>query len=213
MSHKPLAIVTCGPALEPIDAVRCITNHSTGELGTILSNTLAEAGFDVVCLRGDLATAPASAYARNLRFSTNASLLTAIRDFAPRAVFHAAALCDFLVSEISGVVPAGKIRSDAPDLTLRLSPAPKILPQLRDLFPQAVIVGWKFEIDGTREQALARGHRQLRECRTDACVVNGSAYGDGFGVLESGATTPEPFGDKRALSTYLARWTLGRIRH
>ncbi len=211
MSKKPLAIVTCGPALEPIDAVRCITNQSSGELGTILSNALAETGFEIVCLRGELATAPASAYARILRFSTNASLLTAIRELSPQAVFHAAALCDFLVSGISGAPVTGKIRSDTPDLTLRLSPAPKILPQLRDLFPQAVIVGWKYEVDGSMENVVSRGQRQLEECRTDACVVNGSAYGDGFGFLEPKAVAPVPFADKRTLSVHLARWAMARV--
>lgn len=67
--------------------------------------------------------------------------------------------------------------------TLHLEPAPKILPRLRDWFPDTWIVGWKHELDGDRSAALAKGAAQTRECRTDACVVNGEAYGTGFGIL------------------------------
>ena len=51
-------------------------------------------------------------------------------------------------------------------------------------FPGAVIVGWKYELAGTRDDAFAAAWRQLRECDSDACILNGSAYGDGFAVCE-----------------------------
>ena len=54
-----LALVTCGPAYEPIDKVRRITNQSTGELGALLTETLARANFEVLCLRGEMAVYPA----------------------------------------------------------------------------------------------------------------------------------------------------------
>ena len=49
-------IVTCGPSYEPIDDVRRITNFSTGELGVLLTDKLAAAGFDVCCLERIYAT-------------------------------------------------------------------------------------------------------------------------------------------------------------
>ena len=42
---------------------------------------------------------------------------------------------------------------------------------------------WKFEVDGNRETALEEGRKQIAECGTNACVVNGPAYGAGFGLL------------------------------
>ena len=54
-TQMPLALVTCGPAYEPIDEVRRITNQSTGELGALLSEALARANFEVLCLRGQMA--------------------------------------------------------------------------------------------------------------------------------------------------------------
>lgn len=205
---SPTALVTCGPAYEPIDAVRCITNHSTGELGTLLAEALAAAGFAVTCLRGKMAVHPAPKNARVIPFGTNGSLIETLESIEPpAAVFHAAALCDFTVAQDPD--GKGKIRSDTPELRLVLKPAAKVLPLLRPLFPDALIVGWKYEVDGTREEAIERGRHQIAKCNTSACVVNGPAYGEGLGLLENGnvlhqATRPE-------LCGHLARWARHRL--
>lgn len=202
----PIALVTCGPAYEPLDAVRRITNHSTGELGAMLCDTLIAAGFAVTCLRGEMATHPASSSAKVIPFGTNASLLDILEGIEPpRVLFHAAALCDFSYDGEA----TGKIRSDTPELHIILRPAPKVLPQLRPLFPQALIVGWKYEVDGTREDALALGRRQIAKNNTDACVVNGPAYGEGLGLQEPGQLTH--YASRHEFCTSLANWAAARI--
>jgi len=204
----PLALVTCGPAYEPIDDVRRITNHSTGELGTILSNALHAGGFHVLCLRGEMATHPAPSDGEVIPFSTNFSLEQELEKLpeAPAVIFHAAALCDFTVE--AGSASGKKIRSNA-ELTLTLRPTGKILPRLRPLFNEALIVGWKYELEGTHADALARARSQISHARTDACVVNGAAYGEGFGLVEDGAV--DHFPDKEALGAHLVRWTLEKL--
>jgi phosphopantothenoylcysteine synthetase/decarboxylase len=204
----PSVLVTCGPAYEPIDAVRCITNHSTGELGAMLSEALAAAGFAVTCLRGEMATHPAPPGARVAPFGTNGSLIEILEGIEPpAAVFHAAALCDFTVVQDQDA--AGKIRSDTPELRLVLKPAPKVLPLLRPLFPDALIVGWKYEVDGTRQEAIERGRHQIAKCNTSACVVNGPAYGPGLGLLENEEVHHHP--TRMNLCEHLARWTRDRL--
>jgi len=209
----PLALVTCGPAYEPIDGVRRITNHSTGELGTTLSTALHAAGFEVVCLRGEMATHPAPRDLAVIPFSTNSSLERELEKLpeAPAVIFHAAALCDFTVSGMSGPASGKKIRSDASELILTLIPAGKILPLLRPLFSEALIVGWKYELEGTRDEAITRARSQISHARTDACVVNGSAYGAGFGLVESGSDAIGYLPDKAALSAHLVRWTQKKL--
>ncbi len=184
-SSKPLAVVTCGPASAPIDSVRRITNFATGEIGTLLSLALQEAGWDVVCLRGEGSTFLVPDGIDVRAFSTNDSLSALFQGLpaAPNAIFHAAALCDFQVASIEGGAGMKKIPTRDGALTLHLEPAPKILPRLREWFPVAFIVGWKYELDGDRAAALEKGAAQIRECRTNACVVNGAAYGEGFGIL------------------------------
>lgn len=203
-------IVTAGPSYEPIDEVRRITNSSSGELGVRLSNRLAAAGFEVTCLLGKMAIFRGECEAaRVIPFSTNDDLLAKLeslaRDGAPHAVLHAAALADFKVRREGA---ERKIASRAGEVALTLVPATKVLPQLRALFPAARIVGWKYELDGSRDDALAKGRAQLAACATDACAVNGAAYGDGFGFLDrSGLCTHVP--DKGALCDFLAEWLRG----
>ena len=201
----PLAFVTCGPAHEPIDRARRITNFSTGEIGSHLANALSARGFDVVCFRGEGSTFPAPGGADIRPFSTNDSLAGCLRvpGPAPAVIFHAAALCDFVVAGIEGAGVGHKISSRGGDVRLVLKPARKILPLLRGWFPSAWIVGWKYELDGSRDDAVSRAAAQIREAQTDACVVNGAAFGEGFGLLlPDGLLTPAP--DKASLAELLA---------
>jgi len=62
-------------------------------------------------------------------------------------------------------------------------PAPKVIAHLRDWFPRAGLVGWKFAVDGDRAGAVAQAESQISENRTNACVANGRAYGKGFGLV------------------------------
>lgn len=210
---KRRVIITCGPAIAPIDGVRRITNVSTGEIGTILADVLAGGGCDVLCLRGEGSTAsPPQTGCTVASFTTNDSLLEILGREAGRAtaVLHAAALCDFEV--VPPTAGTRKIRSDAGGLTLQLIPAPKVLPRLRGLFPSALLVGWKYELDGTREDAIGRARAQLHSNATDACIVNGSAYGPGFGLIESGYPGISHFEDKHQLANGLHQWLIGRWR-
>ncbi len=186
--------VTCGPTYEPIDEVRRITNFSTGRLGTKLGNFLTALGHEVFSLRGHYATytGPNNA-AHIIPFTTTENLAENLRRLAEtaqiEAVFHAAAVADFRVDQIldeSGASVQGrKISSRAGSLALILMPTVKIIRNLRAWFPQARLFGWKFEVEGNRDQALANARHQIQECATDVCVVNGRAYGEGFGVLVS----------------------------
>lgn len=188
-------LITCGPSYEPVDQVRRLTNFSTGRLGMTLAHHLARAGHDVLCLRGEQATYAGSLEGvRHEGFSTNADLGARLEAWAGvetfDAVLHSAALSDFRVSRVTTcegtAVSGAKIDSRQGDLLLRLEPAPKILPRLRDWFPMARIVGWKYELAGTPAEAVERAGRQIDACRSDGCVLNGSAYGPGFGFCRKG---------------------------
>jgi len=205
-------IVTCGPSFEPIDGVRRLTNFSTGELGLLLAAELARAGHEVICMKGEGAVSHADAgSARMIGFSTNADLSDRLREFSGGnvgAVFHAAALCDYRVRSVcgdGGILKARKLPSRAGELTLTLEPAPKLLPKLRGIFPNAKITGWKYELDGAPSDAVAKARKQFAACGTDACVVNGAAWGAGFGFIEPGREAVK-LGDKPALCAFLADW-------
>jgi phosphopantothenate---cysteine ligase (CTP) len=207
-------VVTCGPSYEPIDEVRRITNFSTGELGVMLTSHLVEAGCEVVCFRGVGATIQERVLgARMVPFATNDHLRAELEGLENRervdAVFHAAALCDYRVKSVhsscGAEVAATKIPSRAGELTLTLDPTGKLIHDLRDLFPASRIVGWKYELVGSRADVLAAAIRQLNESRSDGCVMNGAAYGAGFGFLEP-HKRPVHLTDKASLCAHLTEW-------
>jgi phosphopantothenoylcysteine synthetase/decarboxylase len=177
-------IITGGPTWEPIDSVRRLTNHSTGALATFLAEQFQANGFRVQFFRSDACVVPAP-QVPIIPFTTSQSLQSALQEHSnahPLAVLHLAAVSDFQVAAIEGSSQGeGKLSSRDGELILRLRPAPKILSMLRGWMPDSFLVGWKFEVDEDRAAALRKGFRQIKESVTDACVVNGPAYGEGFG--------------------------------
>jgi phosphopantothenate---cysteine ligase (CTP) len=196
-------IVTAGPSYQPIDEVRRLTNFSTGRLGTQLAEYLLSKGYSVHLFRGSYST-----YRSDLpsgvpvEFTTPVSLLALFRSHAVRkidVIFHAAAIGDFQFGNAwtraeNGTlkpVTAGKLPSRQSGLLVELVPTEKVILQLRRLYPSALIVGWKYEVDGGPQDTVRAGKRQLEENDTDLCVLNGPAYGKGFGILtKDGSLVP-----------------------
>ena len=59
----------------------------------------------------------------------------------------------------------------------------KIINGLRDILPSTLLIGWKYEAEGTPESVRIKGKNQMELCKTDGCVLNGPAYGTGYGLL------------------------------
>lgn len=190
-------LVTAGATLESLDHVRRLTNFSTGRLGTRLATELATRGHAVTLLRSESATAPLPPSAVDVvSFRSTIDLASRFLEFStdePIAIFHAAAVSDFAVGLVYQreegnrlrAVCSSKFSTRTGNLLVELRPTPKLLPGLREWFPGAVIFGWKFEVEGDQEAAIAAGLRQIQEGRIDGCVVNGPAHGDGFTVLDA----------------------------
>jgi len=209
-------IVTAGPTYETMDKVRRLTNFSTGRLGTELANFLVARGHDVTLLVGQQATHCGERKAqRTEEFSTTANLLEKFKALSKQnigAVFHAAAVSDFMFGKIwlrspSGElseIKSGKISTRAGTLLAELVPTPKVIATLRLLYPAAKLAGWKYEVDGDKASVLRAAESQMRDCRTDACVANGPAYGSGFGLV-TGAGHCDHLRDSGALFEALER--------
>lgn len=194
-------LVTAGPTIEPLDEVRCFTNHSTGGLGCGLADALNRAGHQVTLLLSKTACHQSrenDVYV--IAFSTTTDLrrqLRAAQSDTIQAVFHVAAVSDYRVSCIRNTktgskLNTGKISTQEGRITVELTPAPKIIRQLHRWYPKAKIIGWKYEVDGDRETAVAVAHDQIKRYRTDACVANGPGYGEGFSLVSADGVTHSP---------------------
>ena len=209
-------IVTAGPTFEPLDDVRRLTNFSTGRLGTELANFLAARGHNVTLLVGTMATHAGERHAQAVKcFTTTADLRAKLKSFSGKnvdAIFHAAAVSDFSFGKIFAQNDAGefvalkasrKIPTQAGEMLVELVPTPKIIAELRGWFPKTKIVGWKFEANGRRVDALRAAKIQIADCAPDFCVANGPAYGNGFGLVS--AKTQQHFASPQKLFTALEK--------
>lgn len=188
-------IVTAGPTYETMDNVRRLTNFSTGRLGTELANFLTARGHRTTLLIGEQATHCGERRAHQVsQFTTTADLAQKLRSAASDeigAVLHAAAVSDFSFGKIwlrsadgqLSEIKSGKISTRQGTLMAELVPTPKIIAELRNWHPTARLIGWKYEVDGGRSAVLGAAEEQIAGCRTNACVANGPAYGDGFGLV------------------------------
>ena len=212
-----ICLITAGPTYEPLDGARRITNFSTGQLGTELANFLAAHGHEVTLLIGQQATFPGERRAQHVEtFTTTADLAAKLEARAGKsvgAVFHASAVSDFAFGKIWSrtadgkltEIKSGKISTRHGTLLAELVPTRKIIASLRDWFPQARLTGWKYEVDGARADIIRAGEKQIAECRIDACVANGPAYGDGFGLLTPGRSICTHIENQAALFEILER--------
>ena len=210
-------IVTAGPTYETMDNVRRLTNFSTGRLGTELGNYLVAQGHRVTLLLGEQATHHGERWAQRVeQFTTTDDLrdkLQALSREPVDVVFQAAAVSDFKFGKIwsrsvqgeLSEIQSGKITTRGGTLLAELVPTPKIIAELRGWFPKARLVGWKYEVDGDRAAVLRAAERQLADCRTDGCVANGRAYGDGFGFVTAPGQCKH-IADTGALFALLESW-------
>ena len=195
-------IVTAGPTFEPLDDVRRLTNFSTGRLGTELANFLTSRGHKVTLLVGELATYLGELRAQSVKnlfhhggFADEAEILLRQKGRCHLSRGSSEAILPLVKcvhtrrgwKKMKLFKPTRKISTRDGNLFVELVPTPKIIGELRGWFPQAKIVGWKFEADGNRADALRHARQQIADCATDFCVANGPAYGRGFNLVSKDA--------------------------
>jgi phosphopantothenoylcysteine decarboxylase/phosphopantothenate--cysteine ligase len=162
-------LVTAGGTREAVDDVRVIANTSTGRLGARIADAAQAAGHEVLLLHGALAARPASSRVRREPFESSADLARLLQRHVPGcgAVLHAAAVSDYVPERAPG-----KLSSDLPEVVLRLVRAPKLVDRLRELAPEALLVGFKLTSRASEGDMLASARTLLQRARLDAVVVN-----------------------------------------
>lgn len=165
-------VVTAGPTREPVDAVRFLSNRSSGRMGTALAGAAWRRGADVLLVAGPLAVRPPPGV-RVRRVDTAVAMQRAVGEELPGAdaLLMAAAVADFRPA----APDAGKIkRGEAPE-ALRLEPAPDVLLSTRDRRPaHLAVLGFALEaVDGA-----ANARRKLEEKGMDMVVLNPATEAD-----------------------------------
>ena len=118
-------LITAGPTFEPIDAVRGITNRSSGKMGHALARAALGAGAKVALISGPV-NLPAPAGAEITRVDTAAQMFEAVKRHVTRADIFVgvAAVADYRVDKPR----RHKIKkTDESQLQIKLVPNPDIL--------------------------------------------------------------------------------------
>jgi phosphopantothenoylcysteine decarboxylase / phosphopantothenate---cysteine ligase len=165
-------LITAGPTREPIDAVRFISNRSSGQMGTAIAEAAASAGHEVTLLLGPVMVhASLHEQMRLYRFSTSAELKQMLEAHFPDAdvLVMAAAVADYRVEQVA----QGKIKRQAgadSELTLRLQPTPDLVAAVASTKrADQKVVAFALEEPGELE---ARAVEKMKRKRVDAVVAN-----------------------------------------
>ncbi|MCC2671182.1 MAG: hypothetical protein K0Q72_3653 [Armatimonadetes bacterium] len=166
-------LVTAGPTRVPIDAVRHISNVSSGRTGLEIARAAAQAGAEVTLLLGPgRATAASAGRLQVIDFVTFDDLHFAVREQVGSrsydALIHTAAVSDYRpVAE-----EPGKIPSNAEELVIRLRRTPKIVDEVRALDPHITLVKFKLEVGRTEAELLEIARTSRDRSDADFIVAN-----------------------------------------
>jgi len=190
-------LVTAAGTREPIDAVRNLSNRSSGRMGFAIAAEAARRGADVVLVAGPTSlTTPAGV--RRIDIETAEEMRSAVLREWPsvQVVVKAAAVADFRPVDRR----AEKIKKeDLPEgegLVLHLERTPDILSELCREKGDRVVVGFAAE----SQDVVAAAQRKLRRKGCDFIVANDISRSDsGFDVDTNQVHIIWPGGDVEEL--------------
>ncbi len=196
-------LLTAGPTQEPLDAVRYLSNRSSGKMGYALAAAAVARGARVILVSGPVSLeAPQGAEMIHVR--TALEMRKAVMDHLEEAtmILKCAAVADYHRSN----PPKQKVKKTAARLSLELDPTPDILAEAGLKKGDRLLVGFAAETENLVDEA----RRKLESKNCDMVVANlVSQEGTGFEsdenevmlVLRTGAVIPV----KRAAKTAIAQ--------
>jgi phosphopantothenoylcysteine synthetase/decarboxylase len=194
-------LVTAGNTLVPIDSVRCLTNIFTGRTGAGIALRCHDRGHRVKLLTSHPETVPElrgefPPGLSVLRYSTFDDLDRGMEQIVRAgvdAVVHSAAVSDYLCAGVYAPAQgtafdtqtsawrgaamtdriAAKVKSDEPELWIRLTRAPKLVDRVRSEWGfGGVLVKFKLEVGVSDERLLEIARRSRSQSGADFLVAN-----------------------------------------
>ncbi len=150
-------LITAGPTFEAIDAVRGITNRSSGKMGYAVAQAAIEGGAEVTLISGPTSLV-APAQARRIDVVGARDMFAAVKKHVANAdIFISVAA----VADYHAVSPSRqKIKKTSAHLRLELAPNPDILAYVAALPKPPFCVGFAAESEKLHEYAEAKRRRK-----------------------------------------------------
>lgn len=182
-AERPLSgrrvVVTAGPTREPLDAIRFLSNRSTGAMGVALARRAAALGADVTLIHGPLSVPAPAALGRLVPVETAAEMADAVAAHLPgaAALIMSAAVADFTPETVG----EGKLKKEALGTawTIPVKRTIDILAEVVDPadHPGLLTVGFALET----EDLIHRATEKLNAKGLDFIVANDPVANGGFG--------------------------------
>jgi phosphopantothenoylcysteine decarboxylase/phosphopantothenate--cysteine ligase len=167
-------LITAGPTQEPLDAVRYISNRSSGKMGYALASAAVARGARVILVSGPVNLAPPQGV-EVIPIRTASDMRQAVLDHLEEStiIVKAAAVADYHRAD----APSHKVKKTATRLSLDLEPTPDILSEIGRKKGDRLLVGFAAET----ENLIAEARRKLETKHCDMVVANLVAQpGTGF---------------------------------
>ena len=203
-------LLTAGPTFEAIDAVRGITNLSSGKMGYAIARAAVEMGADVTLVSGQSSQKPPLG-AKVIKVTTTQQMLAAVMEqLDQQDIFiGVAAVADYYVLNPS----EQKIKKDAHILTLELAPNPDILANVTNMPNPPFCVGFAAESENLIEYAE---HKRRRK---NLPLLAANLIQDAFGgddselvLLDDKGAHPLPRAPKLILARQLLKHVAGMLK-
>lgn len=184
-------LVTSGGTSEKIDRVRSITNHSSGKLGKIITETLLKAGHEVCLITTLQAVKPVNhPNLTIIEIKNTADLLQVMKDKLTdyQVLIHSMAVSDYTPVYMTGFdeVQASqdltefldkknqetKISSKEDVQVLFLKKNPKIISLIKEWNPKIHLIGFKLLVDVSQEHLIQIARESLEKNQADLIVAN-----------------------------------------
>ena len=184
-------LVTSGGTSEAIDQVRSITNHSTGRLGKVITETLLKAGHQVCLITTRQALKPElHPNLTMIEIQNTSDLLQEMKRIVPeyQVLIHSMAVSDYSPVYMTGLdqVQAShdlseflhkknmesKISSKDEVQVLFLKKNPKIISLVKEWNPSIHLIGFKLLVDVTKEHLIQIARESLEKNQADLIVAN-----------------------------------------
>jgi len=195
-------VITGGGNMERIDAIRVLTNRSSGRTSVELAREGYRRGADVTLVH----PRPQGLYGiKEVEAGSAKDMTRSVLDEMEKGCdlfISSAAISDYTVEPVDH-----KIKSGQEALTLTLRPAPKLMRKVREQYPDLNIIGFKAEANVDKDGLIASAKELMEKYGLSMVVANDVGKG-GMGTRDntvyildsSGGETGPVTGDKQVIA-------------
>jgi phosphopantothenoylcysteine decarboxylase / phosphopantothenate---cysteine ligase len=194
-------LITAGPTYEAIDAVRGITNQSSGKMGYAIAKAAQEMGAEVVLVSGPVSLATPVNVRRLDTINAMQMRDAVMREVSGCDIFiSVAAVADYRVANRS----EQKIKKSSAPMTLELVPNPDILAEVASLEHPPYCVGFAAESENLSEYAEQKRRAKKLPLLVGNIAQNAIGQDENELILfDDQGTYPLPRADKLTLARQL----------